>query len=395
MKEKIKTLAKEFANEIVSIRHHLHAHPELSFHEYETAKYVVSLLNKLPIEVTPHVVNTGVIALIKGKNPDSKTIALRGDLDALPIQEETNLPYSSKNEGIMHACGHDVHTASLLGCAYILSALKDEFEGTIKLIFQPGEELIPGGAKLMIEAGALENPSVNKVFGQHVFPDLEVGKVGFKPGMYMASADEIYLTIKGKGGHGALPHTCIDPILIASHVITALQQLVSRRSNPSTPTVLSFGFIEGKGATNIIPNEVVLKGTFRTFDENWRKQAHQEIHALVEGIVKSMGGDFDLEIRVGYPFLINDEETTLFAKKCAIDYLGDSNVVDLSLRMTAEDFAYFSQQAPSCFYRLGTSNAAKGIGGNLHHPQVQFDDEALTIGMGLMSYIAIQELANR
>jgi amidohydrolase len=392
---KIKQLAQEFKNDVIGYRHHLHAYPELSFHEFETSKYIQSILSKLPVEVTSNVVNTGIIVLIKGKNPESKTIALRGDIDALPIKEETGLSYSSVNEGIMHACGHDIHTASLLGCAHILSALKNEFEGTIKLIFQPGEELIPGGAKLMIEAGVLENPAVNTMFGQHVFPDLEVGKVGFKSGMYMASADEIYLTIKGKGGHGALPQTIIDPILIASHVITALQQIVSRRSNPATPSVLSFGFIEGKGATNIIPNEVVLKGTFRTFDEAWRKQAHQEIEAMVSGIVCSMGGDFDLEIRVGYPFLTNDETTTQFAKKCAQDYLGDENVVDLSLRMTAEDFAYYSQRVPSCFYRLGTSNHAKGIGGNLHHPKVQFDDDALTIGMGLMSYIALEELVKK
>jgi amidohydrolase len=392
MIDKIKTLAQEYSADIISIRHHLHAHPELSFQEFETARYVSDILKKLPIDTVTNVVNTGIVALIKGKNPDKKVVALRADLDGLPITEETELPYCSVNSGIMHACGHDMHTASLIGCAHILSALKDEFEGTVKLVFQPGEELIPGGAKLMIEAGVLKNPEVNKMFGQHVFPDLEVGQVGFKSGMYMASADEIYLTIKGKGGHGALPHTVIDPILIAGHVITSLQQVVSRKCNPAIPSVLSFGFIEGKGATNIIPNEVVLKGTFRTFDEQWRKQAHLEIKSLVEGIVKSMGGEYDLEIRVGYPFLTNDELTTQFAKKCAIDYLGEKNVIDLSLRMTAEDFAYFSQEVPSCFYRLGTSNAHKGIGGNLHHPQVQFDDDALTIGMGLMSYLAIEEL---
>jgi amidohydrolase len=390
---KIKHLVNEYTAEIIGIRHYLHAHPELSFHEIETAKYITSILSKLPIDITTNVVNTGIVALIKGKNPESKTIALRGDMDALPITEKTGLPFSSVNEGIMHACGHDVHTASLIGCAFILSALKNEFEGTIKLVFQPGEELIPGGAKLMIEAGVLENPTVHKMYGQHVFPDLEVGKVGFKSGMYMASADEIYLTIKGKGGHGALPQTIIDPILIASHVITSLQQIVSRKSNPAIPSVLSFGYIEGKGATNIIPNEVVLKGTFRTFDEDWRKQAHLDIRTIIEGIVKSMGGEFDLEIRKGYPYLTNDEATTLFAKKCAIDYLGADNVVDLSLRMTAEDFAYFSQKVPSCFYRLGTSNTKNNIGGNLHHPQVTFDDNSLTTGMGLMSYIAIQELA--
>lgn len=392
MLHRIQQLAQLYTEKVISIRRHLHQYPELSFNEFETSKFIIEQLQSLDVEIQTGIVKTGILVLIKGNNPTKKTIALRGDIDALPIQELTNLPYQSKNNGVMHACGHDLHTASLIGCAFILSELKNEFEGTIKLIFQPGEELLPGGAKLMIEAGVLELPKVETIFGQHVYPELEVGKVGFKPGMYMASADEIYLTIKGKGGHAALPHKCIDPILIASHVLIALQQITSRKANPSIPTVLSFGYIEGKGATNVIPNEVYLKGTFRTFDEKWRKEAHQQIHKIVEGTVMSMGGQFDLDIKVGYPFLVNDVEKTIFAKQCAIEYLGQENVIDLDLRMTAEDFAYYSQQIPSCFYRLGTSNSTKNISGSLHNPEVQFDDTSLTTAMGLMSYIALKEL---
>lgn len=392
MIDKIKEIANRIFNEIVSYRHHIHQHPELSFEEYQTSAYVCSILEKYNIQYENGIVKTGIVAIIAGKNPSKKVIALRGDMDALPIQEDTNLDFASINKGVMHACGHDVHTSSLLGCAIILNELKNEFEGTIKLIFQPGEEVLPGGAKLMIEAGVLENPAVANIIGQHVYPDLEVGKVGFRKGMYMASTDEIHITVKGKGGHAALPHKVIDPILISSHMIVALQQVVSRHSNPATPTVLSFGDIHGHGATNVIPNEVKIQGTIRTFDEKWRKEAHQHIEQIATGVVEGMGGKLDLEIRAGYPFLTNDEETTQVAINAAIDYLGEDNVIDLDLRMTAEDFAYYSQVAKGCFYRLGTSNFSKNVTGSLHHPELLLDDAALKIGPGLMSYIAIQQL---
>jgi amidohydrolase len=395
MIDQIKNIAANIAEEVISHRRHLHQHPELSFQEFETSKYIQNVLDKHHIEYKTGYVKTGIVAIIEGKNPTSKVIALRGDMDALPIQEDTGLDFASVNEGIMHACGHDMHTSSLLGCAIILNKLKDQFEGTVKCIFQPGEELLPGGAKLMIEEGVLENPKVEKIFGQHVYPELQVGQVGFRNGMYMASADEIYITVTGKGGHGALPHKIIDPILISSHLLIALQQVVSRMANPGTPSVLSFGFIEGKGATNVIPNEVKLKGTFRTFDEVWRKEAHIKITEITENLVKSMGGTVDLEIRVGYPFLTNHQETTERAKKVAQDYLGAENVVDLDLRMTAEDFAYFSQAAHGCFYRLGTSNDAENINGGLHHPQLLLDDEALRFSTGLMAAMAIAELKVR
>jgi amidohydrolase len=395
MIDQIKNIAANIAEEVISHRRHLHQHPELSFQEFETSKYIQNVLDKHHIEYKIGYVKTGIVAIIEGKNPTSKVIALRGDMDALPIQEDTGLDFASVNEGIMHACGHDMHTSSLLGCAIILNQLKGQFEGTVKCIFQPGEELLPGGAKLMIEEGVLDNPKVEKIFGQHVYPELQVGQVGFRSGMYMASADEIYITVTGKGGHGALPHKIIDPILISSHLLIALQQVVSRMANPGTPSVLSFGFIEGKGATNVIPNEVKLKGTFRTFDEVWRKEAHIKITEITENLVKSMGGTVDLDIRVGYPFLTNHQETTERAKKVAQDYLGAENVLDLDLRMTAEDFAYFSQAAHGCFYRLGTSNDAENINGGLHHPQLLLDDAALRFSTGLMAAMAIAELKVR
>lgn len=392
MIEKIKKISSEIFDKVVGYRRQIHANPELSFHEYETSNFICEVLDDHGIKYKRGVVETGVVALIEGNNPTKKCIALRGDMDALPIQENTGLPFASQNDGVMHACGHDMHTSSLLGCAIILNQIKDAFEGTIKLIFQPGEELLPGGAKLMIEEGVLENPKVASIIGQHVFPDLEVGKVGFKSGMYMASTDEIYIKVIGKGGHAALPHKVIDPILIASHLIVSLQQISSRKANPATPTVLSFGDIQGHGATNVIPNEVNLKGTFRTFDENWRKEAHDLIRKIASATVEGMGGKVEVDIRVGYPYLTNDEETTTIARQAAIEFLGEENVVDLDLRMTAEDFAYFSQVAKGCFYRLGTSNTAKNIGGSLHHPALTLDEGALTFAPGLMSYIALKQL---
>jgi amidohydrolase len=381
-------------NEIVEIRRYLHQYPELSFSEFETSKYVQQKLTEFGIEFKAGYVKTGIVGLIKGKNPDSKVIALRADLDALPILEENEVSYCSKNEGVMHACGHDVHTASLLGAAKVLNELKDNFEGSIKLIFQPGEEVLPGGAKLMIEEKVLENPTPSRVLGQHVYPEMEVGKIGVKSGMYMASADEIYVTVKGKGGHAALPHQVIDPILIASHIIVSLQQIVSRNGRPDIPTVLSFGNIVGKGATNIIPNEVKLEGTFRTMDEEWRAKAHILMVEMAENIAKAMGGECEFNVIKGYPFLTNEEKTTACFKNSAIEYLGKENVVDLGLRMTAEDFAYYSQIAATCFYRLGVKNEEKKIVSNLHTSTFNIDENALKIGAGLMAYSAIKQLEN-
>jgi amidohydrolase len=391
-KEQISEVAKQLKNEVTSNRRHLHANPELSFKEYKTAAFIAEKLSDENIEFTPGVAGTGVVGLIKGKNPQSKVIALRADIDALPIIEANQIDYASKNQGIMHACGHDVHTSSLLGTAKILNKVKEQFEGTVKLIFQPGEEKLPGGASLMIKEGALLNPNANNIIGQHVMPQLPVGKVGFRSGMYMASADEIYVTVKGKGGHAATPETNIDPILIASHIIIALQQIISRNCSPKTPSVLSFGKFIAEGATNVIPNEVKLEGTFRTLDEKWRKDAHAKMKKMAESIADGMGGSCEFNIMHGYPFLKNNPELTSRMKNYAIDYLGEENVVDLDIWMASEDFSFYSQEIDACFYRLGVRNEAKGIISGVHTPTFNIDEHALEVGSGLMAWLAINEL---
>jgi amidohydrolase len=392
VKDKIKELAKDYKAEIIANRRHLHAHPELSFQEYQTAAFVEEKLKSFGITRIEKKAGTGIVALIEGNNPGYKSIALRGDMDALPIVEQNEIPYKSTNPGVMHACGHDVHTASLLGVSKILYNIKNQFEGTVKLIFQPGEELIPGGASLMIKDKALENPRPSGIIGQHVMPLIPVGKVGFRKGMYMASADELYITVKGKGGHGAMPETLVDPVLITSHLIVALQQVISRNASPKIPSVLSFGRIEALGATNIIPNEVKIQGTFRTLNEEWRAKAHVHMVKIAKGIVEGMGGELDFEVRKGYPFLKNAEELTGRAQSAAIDYLGEENVVDLDIWMAAEDFSYYTQEIDGCFYRLGTRNESKGIISGVHTPTFDIDEDALEIGAGLMAWIAVNEL---
>lgn len=388
----VKNIATELNEELLSIRRHLHQNPELSFKEFKTNEFIQAKLTEWGISYTSGWVETGIVAIIEGNNPSSKIIALRGDIDGLPIQEENEVDYASCNPGVMHACGHDVHTTCVLGAAKILNDLKDQFEGTVKILFQPGEELLPGGASLMIQQGALRNPDASSIVGQHVYPELEVGKVGFRSGMYMASADEIHVTIKGKGGHAALPDRVIDPVLISAHLITALQQIVSRNNSPQMPSVLSFGYVQANGATNIIPDEVKLKGTFRTFDEEWRKTAHQKMTQLATGLVEGMGGKVDFDIRVGYPYLENDVELTNICKVAAVEYLGKENVIDLDLRMTAEDFSYYSQEIPSTFYRLGTRNEANDIVSGLHTSTFNVDESALAIGTGLMAWLALNQL---
>jgi amidohydrolase len=394
LKDRIKSLAQAYKQEVIDLRRHLHSHPELSFQEFQTAAFVAEKLKAIGITEIESKATTGWSALIKGKNPEKKVVALRADMDALPIIEANEVPYKSQNPGVMHACGHDAHTASLLGAAKILHEVRDQFEGTIKLIFQPGEEIIPGGASLMIKDKVLENPRPNFILGQHVMPMIPAGKVGFRSGLYMASADELYLTIKGKGGHGAMPETFIDPVLISAHLLVALQQIVSRVANPKIPSVLSFGRVEALGATNIIPNEVKIQGTFRTLDETWRAKAHEKMRQIAEGIVEGMGGQLDFEIRKGYPFLKNNPELTARSVAAAQTYLGAENVLDLDIWMAAEDFAYFSQEIDGCFYRLGTRNEARGITSGVHTPTFDIEEEALEIGAGLMAWLAVSELAS-
>lgn len=391
LEEKVKALAKEYTSQVIANRHYLHQNPELSFHEYNTSKFVIQQLKDMGLN--PEVMaNTGVVATIEGRNPTKKVIGLRADMDALPIHEANNVPYKSQNEGVMHACGHDVHTSSLLGTAKILSELRNEFEGTVKLVFQPAEEKAPGGASIMIKEGVLQNPAPVSMLGQHVAPNVPVGKIGFREGMYMASTDELYLTIKGKGGHGAMPDQVIDPVLIASHIVVALQQIISRNRKPANPSVLSFGRFIADGVTNVIPNEVTIQGTYRCMDEEWREDGLRRMVKMAEGIAEAMGATCEFEVVKGYPFLKNHPELTRRMKAAAIAYMGQENVIDLDLWMAGEDFAFYSQVVDSCFYRLGTRNEAKGIVSGVHTPTFDIDEQALEIGPGLMAWLALEEL---
>lgn len=392
--DQIKALAEKHEQEFIANRQHLHAHPELSFEEHNTAAYVQKQLDSYGISYQAGVAGTGIVALIEGRNPEKKVVALRADMDALPITELNEVAYKSTRQGVMHACGHDAHTASLLGAARILNELKEQFEGTFKCIFQPGEERIPGGASLMIKEGALQNPSTNAIIGQHVMPLIPAGKVGFREGMYMASADELYVTVKGKGGHGAMPEMNVDPVLIASHIIVALQQIVSRNASPKVPSVLSFGKVIANGATNVIPDEVKLEGTFRTMDEEWRASAHRKMIKMAESIAEGMGGSCDFEVRKGYPYLENHPELTRLCKAAAIEYLGEENVVELDLWMAAEDFSYYTHETDACFYRLGTRNEEKGITSGVHTPTFDIDESALKTGAGLLAWLAVHSISN-
>jgi amidohydrolase len=392
MKEKVKHLASEYLASIIDCRRHLHSHPELSFEEFNTAAFVSAQLTTLDIPHTCGIAGTGIVAIIEGRNPSKKVIALRADMDALPITETNDVVYKSQNPGVMHACGHDVHTSSLLGTAKILTALKNEFEGSVKLIFQPGEEKFPGGASLMIKEGVLENPTPSGILGQHVMPFIDAGKVGFRKGMYMASADELHVTVKGKGGHAAMPNLNVDPVLITAHIIVALQQIVSRNAHPNLPTVLSFGKVIANGATNVIPDQVQLEGTFRTLNEEWRMEAHKKMTKMATSIAEAMGGTCEFNIFKGYPFLVNEEKITDAARLHAEDYLGKENVLDLDIWMAAEDFAFYSQKTNACFYRLGVRNEEKGIVSSVHTPTFDIDEKALETGMGLMAWLAIKAL---
>ena len=387
----IKTMSESFFEEIKTYRRHLHQHPELSFKEYHTADFIENKLRDMGVENVQRIVKTGVTFLLEGSS-EGKNLALRADIDALPIFEKNKVDYKSKYDGIMHACGHDVHTSCLLGVAKILHQLKSEFKGSVKFIFQPGEEKAPGGASLLIKDGILKDPIPKAILGQHVMPFIEVGKVGFRPGKYMASSDEIYLTIEGEGGHAAMPEKLVDPVIITSHILIALQQIISRKASPKMPSVLSFGDISSKGSTNVIPDFVNVSGTFRTFDEIWRAEALVLITNMAEGIATSMGAKCKVRIEKGYPYLFNDPAYTERNISAAQEYLGVENVVNLDLWMASEDFSFYSQNVEGCFYRLGTRNETKSIISGVHTPDFNIDEDALKIGMGLMSWLTIQEL---
>ena len=386
LKEKIQHLAKQYAPDFISIRHHLHAHPELSYQEFKTSAFVREKLSSagIPFRV---MAETGVVGIIEGRNPGKRVIALRADMDALPIREENKVPYQSKNDGVMHACGHDVHTTILLGASTILQELRDEWEGTVKLIFQPGEERNPGGASIMIREGVLEDPAPQAIFGLHVHPGLAVGKLSFRSGMVMASADEIYITIRGKGGHAAAPHLTVDTILVASHLVVALQQIISRNRNPLSPSVLSITSVQGGYTTNVIPSEVKLMGTFRAMDEQWRFRAHDLIRQLATDLVHSMGAEIDVHIDVGYPMVYNNEALDKVARSEAAQFMGAARVLETEVRLGAEDFGYYTRQIPGCFYRLGVMNTEKGIISGVHTPTFNIDESAIEIGAGMMAWL--------
>lgn len=392
----IKSLIKKETNkiieEIIAIRAHLHKNPELSFNEFETSNFIQEKLTEIGIPFKSGFVKTGIVGRLESTNPKNKVIALRADMDALPIEEDVNNKYCSTKKGVMHACGHDMHMASLLGTAKVLHKLKSHWHGTVLLIFQPGEELLPGGAKLMIEQGALE-AEPEWILAQHVLAEMPCGHVGFKSGMYMASGDEIYLTIKGKGGHAAMPHKCTDTVLVASHIIVALQQIVSRNCDSRIPTVLSFGKFIAQGATNIIPDRVEIEGTFRTMNEEWRAKAKLLIEKISKNTAEAMGATCEVKIKHGYPFLVNDIKRTDIAKKDAIDILGQENVEDMDIRMTTEDFAYYSQKYPTTFYRFGVASTDKNITGALHTSKFQANESALENAIICMTYLTICTLS--
>jgi amidohydrolase len=382
--EKIRRLSALYSEDAVMTRRHLHMHPELSYEEHQTCAYIRQRLGELGI---PHVTmaGTGVVGLIKGRDPEVRTVALRADIDALPIREENAVPYRSLRDGVMHACGHDVHTTCLLGAARILQELQEEWTGTVKLIFQPGEERNPGGASILIKEGVLENPAPEAIYGLHVNPQMEVGKVSFRGGKVMASADELFITVRGKGGHAAAPHWTVDTILVASHIVTGLQQVVSRNNSPFSPSVLSICSIQGGHTTNVIPSEVSMMGTFRAMDEEWRHEAHGLIRRQASAIAQGMGAEIDIHIDIGYPCVYNHEGLNERSRKLASMYMGAENVLETELRMGAEDFGHYTERIPGCFFRLGTANAEKGITAGVHTPVFDIDESALPIGMGMMA----------
>jgi len=392
MLQKIKTVAKQNATLLIELRHHLHAHPELSFKEFETSRFIAGKLSEWNINYKI-IAETGVVALLEGKNPSKRIIALRADMDALPILEENNVEYKSQNNGVMHACGHDVHTTCLLGAAKILNELKDEWEGSVKLIFQPGEEKNPGGASLMIKEGVLENPKPEAIAALHVHPGLPVGKLSFRSGLVMASADEIYITVKGKGGHAAAPHVTTDTILVAAQIVISLQQIISRNKDPLTPSVLSICSFQGGNSTNVIPAEVKLMGTFRAMDETWRYKAHELIKKQTLEIAHALNAEADVHIDVGYPAVYNNADATANAAKLAKEFIGNENVEETEIRMGAEDFGFYAQQIPACFFRLGVRNEKKSIVHQVHTPNFNIDEGALETGAGIMALLGAELMA--
>ena len=391
LKKVITTKVSAIYEKIKGYREHLHQNPELSYKEFNTMEYVAAKLKDIGIPYEKGVTETGIIGIIRSSkhSENQACIGLRADLDALPIQEQNTAAYKSKVDGIMHACGHDVHTSILLGAAEILFELREYLEHPVKLIFQPGEEKNPGGASLLIEAGVLENPKVKEMYALHVFPELEVGKLGMRSGLYMASCDELHLEIIGVGGHGAMPEKCINPILIGSEFIIEAQNIIHKSCPKEVPCVISFGHFDALGATNVIPERAEIKGTFRTMNEEWREKAAILLMDLANNLENKYKGNVNLEISKGYPFLKNDEELTEKLKAKFESFFGPKNIEGLALRMTSEDFSFYSQTIPVCFFRLGVGNKEKGIIYSVHHPKFDIDSACLKTGMLAMIQAAL------
>ena len=391
----IKRLAHAQRDQIIEWRRWMHRHPDLSQQEYGTMEFVAERLREMGLEPKTGIGKTGTMAMLRGKDPDSYCVALRSDYDALPITECTGLPFASENPGVMHACGHDMHTCSLLGAIKILLQLKEHIHGSLMFIFEPSEEKYPGGARMMMEDGLFDDIMPNEIYSFHCLPEMDCGKVGMRKGKYMASTDELYWTVKGLGGHGATPHLSVDPIVVASHIVIALQQVVSRNAAPMMPTVLTIGKIqEVGGRTNIIPDTVKMEGIIRTFDEKWRLEAHEKIRKISTGVAEAMGAECDLFIDYGYPYVFNDDACTQQVHDNACSFLGEENVEWLDLRMTAEDFAFFAQKIPACYFRIGIHEPGTPFS-NLHRPNLIVDERSLELANGLIAYNALMALKNR
>lgn len=395
IKSEIKSLSSKIQDEVIGIRRHIHSHPELSNEEIKTAEFISQKLSEWKIEHSTSIADNGICVLLKGDLEGEKVIAIRGELDALPIFEKNEVPYKSCNNGVMHACGHDVHSAALLGTLRILQLLKSNWGGTIKAIFQPAEEKLPGGASVMIDNGILENPKPDSIIALHVFPTLEFGKVGFREGQYMASADEIYITVTGKGGHAAMLGEYNNPLFIAARLLNAYENFIEELKTQSIPTVIAFGKISGAGATNVIPDEVKIEGTFRTMNEEWRKKIHEKLKAIANKIAAENSSAIEVNIVIGYPCLYNNPVITAQSKKAAEDFLGEENVVEIPIRMTSDDFAFYSHEIPGCYFRLGTRNEVRGIVSPVHTATFDIEEKALETATGTMAWIALQLLNSK
>ena len=393
MTDRIRPLADEAFGDVVRVRRALHRRPELGFEEHETAALIARELRALGVEPIEGVARTGVVAHIEGER-SGPTVALRADIDALPITEATGLDYASEREGVMHACGHDAHTAMLLGAARVLTEMRGELAGTVRLLFQPSEEKLPGGATVMIEDGALgamgDAAAPTRIFGQHVFPELPSGTLGVRAGAFMASADELYLTVHGQGGHAAAPHTLVDPVLAQAHILTALQSVIARNRPPGVGSLLSFGRVEAEGATNVIPDAVRLVGTFRSMDEDWRFQAHRLIERVATHTAEALGATCEVRIEVGYPALHNDAAAAAYARETAVALVGEDRVIDLPAWYASEDFAWYTQRLPGAFTVLGVGGP--GAAG-LHTPLLDLDEAAMRTGTAFLAALALGDAA--